>query len=114
MTRLIDISDVDPASVVCVLEPYRDQVDNTYLSADAINRQLKAVKYEAYEDRWAIVQFSDAGVLQISTIKQKQKRLNEASPSGVQRSRGFCGQAKSITLDLSIDNQIRFQLEGEK
>jgi hypothetical protein len=114
LKRLTELPDIDPASTICVLEPYRDRVDQSKPFADVLNQQLNAIQYAADEGHWAIVQLGKTGSFQISRVNQTEIRLKESFPSDAQINRGFCGQASLIVIDTSIHQQIQFQLEGEK
>jgi hypothetical protein len=109
---LAGMSGVNSNSTICIIGPYQSEVDEKYIFSNKINKKLKEISYVGDEGYWALVQYIDKDIFQISVMQQTNIKLKNAIFESNDHSSGMCADVKNVIYSFNIDNQIEFFSKG--
>lgn len=101
-----ELPGIEPNSTICVLEPYRDQLDGNDPLAPGVNPLLRAATYRGDENHWAVAQVSGSGRLRISVVRRGRARLGDIRLPSSKSQR--CAPAIGLVITADQNRVISF------
>lgn len=96
-----------PDVYLCVLENYRDAVDEHFLYASAINEYIKARQFMGGEGNWTVIYGIEAA-WKLEKILRRDFELTSTKPPVPVPDRHMCGYVRTLQIVKPANNRVMF------